>query len=384
MPGPSPCLHFGPKLPQNVTEGTRQNKDQANKALIKWVQQQEEELRKIYGSEVEVLPLPLLQEELEGVFEGPRLTPIPPDSALRHNHSGSPSSDLASSTSSHRWRRCRQPATLAAAAAATEPSTPAHYFCHVRDMEIRRGASFSFIEGSPGSPSTCLASQASLPRSPATPINYPAPSSGYRQQKEKHPVHRSPVKPLTPAWVQSTLAALRAAYINSRCLETAAHLASNPQDCASVPLALQKEFQDEGLFDAPVSAGGPPASSILAAVPASVPAHGSSAASQGSPAASQGSPATSKGSPAASQGSLAASQGFSCCFSGLSCSISGAVCCFSGLQLFLHRFPKFQRFPYRFPKQQRSKVSCAPAGSKVSCTPAGNKVSCAPADRQDY
>ncbi|MEQ2257847.1 hypothetical protein ILYODFUR_039115 [Ilyodon furcidens] len=65
---PSSCLHFG--LPANhiMTEGTSQQ-DQADKAqeLKKWVQQQEAELRKMHGEEVEILPSPLLLQEMEEV-----------------------------------------------------------------------------------------------------------------------------------------------------------------------------------------------------------------------------------------------------------------------------------------------------------------------------
>ncbi|MEQ2281978.1 hypothetical protein AMECASPLE_035846, partial [Ameca splendens] len=66
---PSSCLRFGP--PQNpiVTAGTSQT-DQAQrvKELKKWVQQQDETLRALYGEEVEILPSPLLLEEMEECF----------------------------------------------------------------------------------------------------------------------------------------------------------------------------------------------------------------------------------------------------------------------------------------------------------------------------
>ncbi|KAK5622839.1 hypothetical protein CRENBAI_024145 [Crenichthys baileyi] len=56
-------------------------------------------------------------------------------------------------------------------------------------------------------------------------------------------------KPPTPACVLSGLAEVRAAYINSCCLEAAAHLVTNPQDFASVVSVLQKEFLLEGIIE---------------------------------------------------------------------------------------------------------------------------------------
>ncbi|KAK5598500.1 hypothetical protein CRENBAI_009494 [Crenichthys baileyi] len=63
---PSSCLHFGPILNPIMTVGTSQ-KDQADRAkeLKKWFKQQEETLRALYGEGVEILPSPLLLEEMD-------------------------------------------------------------------------------------------------------------------------------------------------------------------------------------------------------------------------------------------------------------------------------------------------------------------------------
>ncbi|MED6250340.1 hypothetical protein ATANTOWER_030115 [Ataeniobius toweri] len=63
---PSSCLRFGPTSNQNVTAGTSQT-DQAQRAkeLKKWVQQQDETLCALYWEEVEILPSPLLLDEMD-------------------------------------------------------------------------------------------------------------------------------------------------------------------------------------------------------------------------------------------------------------------------------------------------------------------------------
>ncbi|MEQ2282351.1 hypothetical protein AMECASPLE_039683 [Ameca splendens] len=66
---PSSCLHFGPLQNPTVTEGTH-HKDQADRVteLKGWIEQQDETLRALYGEEVEILPSPLLLEEMEECF----------------------------------------------------------------------------------------------------------------------------------------------------------------------------------------------------------------------------------------------------------------------------------------------------------------------------
>ncbi|KAK5606143.1 hypothetical protein CRENBAI_026298 [Crenichthys baileyi] len=66
---PSSCLRFSPPQNHTMTAGTSQT-DQAQhaKELKKWVQQQDEMLRALYGEEVEILPSPLLLEEMEECF----------------------------------------------------------------------------------------------------------------------------------------------------------------------------------------------------------------------------------------------------------------------------------------------------------------------------
>ncbi|MED6243813.1 hypothetical protein ATANTOWER_027398, partial [Ataeniobius toweri] len=135
--------------------------------------------------------------------------------------------------------------------------------------------------------------------------------------RQKHPVTLPPVKSSTPAWVQTGLAAIQAAYFDSRCIEAALHLATNPQDSASMLQALQEEFPGVGFFDAPtsVSAGGSPTPSIQASVPvpspSSPPASAVSEGSADNPASvsTGGQPTPSKQAPVPNLGSLAASLG---------------------------------------------------------------------------
>ncbi|MED6295606.1 hypothetical protein CHARACLAT_033534 [Characodon lateralis] len=123
---PSSCLHFGPPTNTIMTEGTSQ-KDQADKCkeLEKWVRQQEEELRKLHGEEVEILPSPLLLQEMEET--GLSLpTPVSPVLILGRICSCLPPTDSATSTSS-RCRRHRRGPSLSPTATAVLPesSTPA-------------------------------------------------------------------------------------------------------------------------------------------------------------------------------------------------------------------------------------------------------------------
>ncbi|KAK5622840.1 hypothetical protein CRENBAI_024146 [Crenichthys baileyi] len=99
---PSSCLCFGRSKPQNATAGTSQQ-DQAdkNKELQKWVQQQEEELRRRNGEEVEIAPSLLLLQEMEEA-EGRRSMPVSPDFMPGPICSSFPSTDSATSASSQR------------------------------------------------------------------------------------------------------------------------------------------------------------------------------------------------------------------------------------------------------------------------------------------
>ncbi|KAK5603870.1 hypothetical protein CRENBAI_026454 [Crenichthys baileyi] len=131
---PSSCLHFGPTQNHIVTEGTSQ-KDQADRAqeLLKRLHREEEDLRKMHVEEVEILPSPLLLQEMEEA--GLTLsTPVSPVLIPGRKHSGLPPAVSATSTSSHRRRPCRKHSTPAAAtpaglnlpaAASPEPSTSA-------------------------------------------------------------------------------------------------------------------------------------------------------------------------------------------------------------------------------------------------------------------
>ncbi|MED6247408.1 hypothetical protein ATANTOWER_032472 [Ataeniobius toweri] len=120
---PSSRLHFGPPANPFMTEGTSQQ-DQTDKAqeLKKWVQQQEAELRKMHGEEVEILPSPLLLQEMEEAGIS-LLTPESPVLIPGRMRSSPPSTFSASSTSSRR-RRHHHGLSSSATATAVSPESP--------------------------------------------------------------------------------------------------------------------------------------------------------------------------------------------------------------------------------------------------------------------
>ncbi|KAK5615221.1 hypothetical protein CRENBAI_004237 [Crenichthys baileyi] len=111
---PSSYLHFG--LTQNhiVTEGTSQ-KDQADRAqeLLKRLRRKEEDLRKIHGEEVEILPSPLLLQEME---EAGLILPTPVSPVLIPAAATPAGLNLPAAAS---------PEPSTSAAASPEPSKPA-------------------------------------------------------------------------------------------------------------------------------------------------------------------------------------------------------------------------------------------------------------------
>ncbi|MEQ2309488.1 hypothetical protein AMECASPLE_039287, partial [Ameca splendens] len=132
---PSSYLHFGPIQTHNVIEGTSQYQDQADKCkeLKKWATQQEEELRRMYGEEVEIVPSPMFLQEMEEA-EGRQPTPVNPVSIPGRIRSSLPPTVSATPASSRRHRPRRKHSTPAAAASAElnlltaaspEPSTSA-------------------------------------------------------------------------------------------------------------------------------------------------------------------------------------------------------------------------------------------------------------------
>ncbi|KAK5617072.1 hypothetical protein CRENBAI_016556 [Crenichthys baileyi] len=109
-----------------MTVRHRQGVDQADRAtdLLRWIQQQEEELREMYGEEVEILPSPLLLQEMEEVFGGSQLAQASQCMGPGPNRtSASPSARV----SSRRRCCCRQPPAdqpSTSAAASAQPSSP--------------------------------------------------------------------------------------------------------------------------------------------------------------------------------------------------------------------------------------------------------------------
>ncbi|KAK5617521.1 hypothetical protein CRENBAI_004842 [Crenichthys baileyi] len=183
----------------------------------------------MYGKEVEILPSPLLLQEMEEVFVGSRLAQAPPGYEPGKNRTtATPPAPMSSSSrptsatvefpagfSSRLGRRHHQ-----SFAPLLDPTSPSS------DSRRETGA----WSGAPEQPGT------------------------------NAPAIRPPGKPSTPAWVLSGLAAAQAAYFDSCCLDAALYLAKKPQDSVYVLQAHQEEFPSVEFLDAPASvfAGGPP------------------------------------------------------------------------------------------------------------------------------
>ncbi|KAK5605436.1 hypothetical protein CRENBAI_013476, partial [Crenichthys baileyi] len=227
---PSSYLHFGPTTNTNVTVGTSQYQDQADKCKErkKWVTQQEEELRMIYGEEVEILPSPLLIQEMEGA-RGRQPTPVSPVFIPGRIHSSLPptvsTTSISSRRRSHRCKPSSSPtaselSTLTAtssgpftpAAASVESSTsaatpeltefPAGFGSRPGWRRSRRAVVFGEVRTDASYPSTegpsVMVSWQLL--SPELVGGHPAPSAG----------HQSPVRPPVSTWVQASLDVMRA------------------------------------------------------------------------------------------------------------------------------------------------------------------------------
>ncbi|KAK5598395.1 hypothetical protein CRENBAI_012273 [Crenichthys baileyi] len=259
---PHSCLRFGPPQNQTMTVGTSQmDQAQTVKELKKWVQQQDETLRTLYGEEVELTPLPLLLEEMEECFgetdwvavgflpKQSRSSPVRASSKPRHPHHkrftpaaaaapaklGTPTAALAESS---------PPPPAAAEFPAGFSSCPGRCLRRrsVAIGDVRSGASYLSTEG----PSAMASSRLFSPESEG---GCPAPSGG----------RRSSERPPTPAWILAGLQFVHAECMKERCMECVPHLLAHPQDLLEVHAVLQVEFLEEGWLDAPapLSAGGP-------------------------------------------------------------------------------------------------------------------------------
>ncbi|MED6248713.1 hypothetical protein ATANTOWER_003963 [Ataeniobius toweri] len=259
---PWSCLHFGPIQNHNVTEGTS-HQDRADKAkeLKKWIRQQEEELRKLHGEEVEILPSPLLLQEMEET--GLSLpTPVSPVLIPGRIRSCLPPTESATSTSSRRRRHRRGPSSSPtaravspgspmAASTPTAAEFPAGFgsrpgrHCHRKTVAIgvvRMGASYPSTEG----PQAMVYSRLF---SPELGDGHSAPSA----------VLQPPVQPPAPSWIEAGLEEMKRKFMKNRCCGFVLHLMDHPEDLDLVHSLLQAEFLAVGWLDvpAPVSAGGP-------------------------------------------------------------------------------------------------------------------------------
>ncbi|KAK5602939.1 hypothetical protein CRENBAI_019550 [Crenichthys baileyi] len=138
---PSSCLHFGPIQNHPVTVGTSQ-KGQADRAqeLLKRIRQEEEELRKMHGEEVEILPSPMLLQEMEEA--GLSLpTPVSPGLIPARRRSGLPPSVSATFTALR--PRCILPALSCSVWSETTPSP--RRICPGLDYRLSPFACFSGV-----------------------------------------------------------------------------------------------------------------------------------------------------------------------------------------------------------------------------------------------
>ncbi|KAK5602991.1 hypothetical protein CRENBAI_017306 [Crenichthys baileyi] len=288
---PSSCLHFGPIQNHIVTVGTSQ-KDQADRAkeLKKWIKQQEETLWALYGEGVEILPSPLLLEEMEECFcvSDWAALDIMPD----RNHT-------SPAYSSSRRRRPRRKRSTPAAAAPAEPNLPTAALPEPSTSAAVPAEPSTSAAAPAGPPTPSVARTKPSPLPPATagfPAGfsscpgrrhrrravttekvwvgasnlsmegpstmaslwlsslrfmggYPAPSAGLQ----------SSVRSPAPACTQAGLETLKGNLMKSRCCKFVLHLMDNPQDLDFVHSVLQTEFLAEGLLGVPasLSAGGP-------------------------------------------------------------------------------------------------------------------------------
>ncbi|KAK5611795.1 hypothetical protein CRENBAI_010168 [Crenichthys baileyi] len=186
---PSSCLHLGPTQNHIVTEGTSQ-KGQADRAqeLLKRIRQEEEELRKMHGEEVEILPSPmLLQEMVEAGLSLPML--VSPGLIPGRRRSGLPPSVSATSTSTTFQHRSLQPefgAVRFLCPVRDSSPPPLHSSCSsptqsCRRQRRRRGASVPVSEGCANASSSLLEGWITASRlSPVSPgflLDAPAPAS---------------------------------------------------------------------------------------------------------------------------------------------------------------------------------------------------------------
>ncbi|KAK5616006.1 hypothetical protein CRENBAI_018644 [Crenichthys baileyi] len=244
---PNSCLHFGPIQTHNVTVGTSQYQDQADKCkeLKKWVRQQEEELRKIYREEKRwryyLRPCCFRKwrkledanrcRNLQSSYRvGP--APVCPRQSQPPPSSHAAAAVIVGSLPPHPKPQLQSRPSFPLGSASAQDGVAGGFWTD---------ASYSSKEG----PSAMVSSQLF---SPELVGGHSASSAG----------HQSSVRPPVSTWVQAGLDVMRAECMKARCCSFVLHLMDYPEDLNLVHSVLQ-EFLTEGWLDAPapVSAGGP-------------------------------------------------------------------------------------------------------------------------------
>ncbi|MEQ2282038.1 hypothetical protein AMECASPLE_036405, partial [Ameca splendens] len=269
---PSSCMHIGPIQTQNVTLGTSHKQDQADRAkeLKMWIKQQEETLQAMYGEGVEILPSPLLLEEMECFGVSDR---VPMDVVPDRNHTSPGCSP--SRRRRPRPRRKRPPQLQQLRPSSTCPQLLRR--SHPRQQQLLRSHARlqrhllrpnSPLVSAPALDDIVAAEQSPLGRFGwATPtllqrVHPPWPPRGYVPRSwwvvVQRPLQFSSRR-CSLHWVQARLKKMKEDFMKGHCCDFVLHLMDHPEDLNLVHSVLQAEFIAEGWLDAPapLSAGRP-------------------------------------------------------------------------------------------------------------------------------
>ncbi|KAK5622094.1 hypothetical protein CRENBAI_010555 [Crenichthys baileyi] len=203
----------------------------------------------MYGDEVEIVPSPMLLQEMEEA-EGRQPTPVFPVSIPGRIRSSLSPTVSATSTSSRRRHHRHKPSSSPTGTAAAAEFPAGFGSCPGRRRrrgaaairEVRMGASNPSSEG----PSAMASSRLF---SPELVDSHPAPSV----------VLQPSVQPPAHNWLQARLEKMKKDLKRQRCFTFGRHLMAHPEDLDLVHSVLQAEFITEGwlVAPAPVSTGGP-------------------------------------------------------------------------------------------------------------------------------
>ncbi|KAK5620644.1 hypothetical protein CRENBAI_021181 [Crenichthys baileyi] len=242
MQFPTSCLRFGSIRKQNmtvsqtVTLGTSHYQDKADrlKELKKWEREQEKELKKMYGEEVEIVPSPLLLQEKEEA-EGRQRRYLQSPYWVGFAPASEPSTSAAAPVG-----------PLSSAATPAAADFPAGFGSRPRRRRHRRTVAIGEVRTSASNPTS---------EGPSTMASaqllggHSAPST----------VLQPSVLPPAQNWLQARREKVKKDFMRDRCFSVIRHLMAHPEDLDLVHSILQAEFLAEGWLDAPapVCTGGP-------------------------------------------------------------------------------------------------------------------------------